>query len=318
MSRVFTCCIYKLITTSYLSYLRRKSGGWFKGKRLFQVILIALALGIGLKGRNAFSQMAEFPTPLPEWEIVLPQGSGFLTRVASRFSVGVFLYDSLKQRVRWTGAGEGEIILLSTPSWHWEWRLSWESLADDRNDIYFRVLRLFYQAFTGLRIPVGETGILTAGYQHRCSHGADNAEPGRILIRSGPKISYIEQLVRTPWEVSLHGAVEPTLIGQNADWTVNPRILLSAGLDIRGSPWILGATWGVMGITRGTKETFSVGSPLNDPRARGVVALSAGLFIPGGMGELKILFRFSQIHDSGLTSSAKPLSLFGLILAFDS
>lgn len=265
-------------------------------------------------------QMTELPIPFAPWDLRLPEQEGFLTRTASRFSVGSILYDSLGQSLRWSGSGEGEIILLSRAPFHWEWRLSMETTADDRNEIYFRVLRLYYQASTGLRIQLKENQLLLLGYQHRCSHGSDRADEGRILIRSGPKISYLTIHPFPLAELRLSGFIEPTLVGQNADFSHQERYLLGGIVEAEGKnlPLLVSLGGAVMGITRGSRDTFGFSSSYQGFRQVRTYSASVGIRFPGEKGTLTLLLRLSSIPDSGLTSMTSPLRWLGLYFLFDS
>jgi hypothetical protein len=265
------------------------------------------------------AQMTELPIPFAPWELTLPEGEGFLTRTSSRFSAGVILYDSFAQSFRWSGFGEGEIILLSVDPVHWEWRLSMETTADDRNEIYFRLLRLYYQALTGVRISLRKNHFIFLGYQHRCSHGADGAEEGRILIRSGPNLSYLSVHSHPRAEFRFSLSFEPTLLGQNADSFHQPRYLFSGRIEAEGKalPLMLSLGIGAFGITSGARETFHLLSPYYRHRTTTTLNLSLGQRFRGKDGILTILLRYSTIPDSGLNTTTSPLRWLGFYFLFD-
>lgn len=266
-----------------------------------------------------FGIMTDLPLPLPLWETSLPEEEGFLTQVHSRFSVGTIAHDSLAERLRWSGSGEGEILLLSRSRLHWEWRLSMETLADDRNEIYFRVLRLYYLASTGLRLKAGEKATLYVGYQHRCSHGSDFAEPGRILIRSGPRLSLTTQANLASWAILFNPFWEGTLIGQNADPSVQARHLLAGLMEAKPSqaPFLFGAGSGIFLLSQGTKDTFSAWGPWGRTRAFPVYHLLAGLRLSGKDGIFTLSLRWFRVLDTGLKNETTPASMLGLFFHFD-
>jgi hypothetical protein len=230
------------------------------------------------------SRQGDIPLPSPQYEEEIPEKKGFLTRVTSRFVVGTYFFDSLKARYRWEGNGEGEILLYSGEGWHWEWNLSLLTLGDDQNEIYFRLIRLYYQAFTGIKIP-GKKGIFTIGYQHRCSHGADEAVPGRILIRSSPVIRYrhnlLDKEIFSSKNLSFTVSLEPTLLGQNADPSSKPRLFSFFLLEGVTNSWKWGGGAGPLVVSHHPGETFSLFTPYKKIEWLPVYGAYLGALLPG-------------------------------------
>ena len=222
---------------------------------------------------------------------------------------------------RWHGQLWADVgILALGPSVVWRFGLSMQTVADFGNSIYFRLVRLYYDANTGLQIRAGP-GVLSVGYRHRCSHGVDGAVDGRILIRSGFDLEYALSRELGPVELRAKGAVQLTAVGQNRDRSFQPRSLLYLTGGIRWS--LIGrlALVGSAGIGlalagEGSESTFGLGTEPGEIRAVPLPSAALGIEFgrPGPAGRL--LLHYQHLMDTGNTDRAQQAHLLAVRIEF--
>lgn len=215
----------------------------------------------------------------------------------------------------WFGGAEGDVVLLSfSRTLAWRWHLNMETLADDNNDIYFRLVQVYYQTRTGISWLLGP-GVWTMAYQHRCSHGADQALSGRILIRSGINTSYHWPLRYKSLSIDLRASVDAYIIGQNADLDNQAR----GGSQLNGQVmWPIRGSWfmliglgvGAELMSAGQHVLYNLSSAGENFRLESLFGTKFALRYDAGGIKNDYGLHFSQVVDPGLTNrQAKHSSL---------
>lgn len=222
---------------------------------------------------------------------------------------------------RWHGRVMGGLALLSVGErFVLGAKLSVETVADDRNNIYFRLVRFYYEASLAGHWRFGP-GFFSLGYRHRCSHGADDAVVGRILIRSGLSLGYRAEFRFGSLRLRMFGGVDVTLVGQNTDTDFHPRFVLQTSFQLR---WAfhkrlalqLGGGLGLF-LAGNTPENqnWHIGSPFGRLQALPAPAVAAGLAVLSRV-ELQVLAHYQRIVDTGLGRSRTPADLFSIRVSF--
>jgi len=222
---------------------------------------------------------------------------------------------------RWHGQLWADVGLLALgPAVVWRIGLSMQTVADFGNSIHFRLVRLYYDANTGLQIRAGP-GVLSVGYRHHCSHGADQAVAGRILIRSGLDLDYALSKDLGPVELRAKGAVQVTAVGQNPDSSFQPRAVLYATAGIRwpliGRLALLGSAGiGMALVGEGSESTFGLGTEPGEVRAEPLPSAALGIEFgrPGPAGRL--LLHYQRLLDTGATDLAQQAHLLAVRIEF--
>jgi hypothetical protein len=222
---------------------------------------------------------------------------------------------------RWHGQLWGDVgILALGPAVVWHFGLSMQTVADFGNSIYFRLVRLYYDANTGLKIRAGP-GVLSVGYRHRCSHGADRSVAGRILIRSGFDLDYSLSRDLGPLELRAKGAVQVTVVGQNPDSSFQPRAIVYATGGIRwpivGRLALVGSAGiGLALIGEGSETVFGLGTAPGEIRAEALPAAALGIEYGRPGPAARLLLHYQRLLDTGNTDSAQQAHLLAVRIEF--
>jgi hypothetical protein len=287
---------------------------------------LVLGLGLGLaavafaSSRAARADQDDVRVPLPDADALFSEETGFLTRSTGQADLAV--YPVLGRGYhRWHGRLRGDIAI-AQPSADSLVRLglSVQTVADDRNEIAFRLVRVYYDAFTGYEHRLGP-GIAYAGYRHRCSHGADAAVAGRVLIRSGPELGYRLTHALGDFSLGLHAFGHASLIAQNADFGALPRALFAGAGEARfRTGWVsLVAAAGLGGAIVGRSNDFTVtlGERFRGLRLEPLPAAALGAFLHGERAIFRALLHYQRMLDTGIGGEADPKHLLSLQLGFD-
>lgn len=245
-------------------------------------------------------------------------GFGFLDGALAEVLLGRYLV-ATKNHV-WRGGVEGDVALLSYGDVLLHFGLNVETLADDLNDIHFRLVHVYYQALTGIKWRLG-SGILHAGVRHRCNHGADAAEMGRITIRLGFTSSYHWTWRRQFLEIDLLSGLNAYVLGQNNDFSMQPK---------GGMFFSANATWPVIGpmffttgigtnfelITVGNNWVYLIHDSINDWHIEPLFAGRIAVRFRGEKANSDWGFRFAQNLDSGLGKRSQKIGNFSFDIDF--
>lgn len=203
----------------------------------------------------------------------------------------------------WRGGASGEIVLFGIYKTLLHGGLDIETLVDDQNDIYFRLVQVYYQTKIGISWQLGP-GVWTWGLQHRCSHGADNAVLGRILIRSGIQTSYFWSIDLKPVILNMRARADIYLIGQNQDLSAQARGGFSFGgealMPLRG-PWFMVIAGGFASEIRALGKSFvyNIASYATDFKLDNLFSLKLALRYKNKNIHSDYALLFSQIGDTG-------------------
>ncbi|MFT4627360.1 MAG: hypothetical protein ACI8PZ_006044 [Myxococcota bacterium] len=217
----------------------------------------------------------------------------------------------------WHGRVEVEVGQVGFgPRAAWTGGLSMETVADDRNSIDFRLVRLFYDAHQEARFALGP-GVAHVGYRHRCSHGADDAVEDRILIRSGPAMGWVGEWTSGRWIGRAGGDLEWTLLGQNPDREFQPRGLVDTvgaiEVDLgRQVGWVTSAGLGWMLVGSGAPWWWGPTAPVGPAHWVALPAAATGPTITGRGGTLRALVHLQRLADSGVGAKAQPTTLLSV------
>ncbi len=234
-----------------------------------------------------------------------------LPATSSEVSLGVYPVDTGAPHV-WHGALRHDVGLARFGRGAWTGGLAVETVADDDNDISFRLVRLFYDAHLGAAYRWSESSVGWLSWRHQCSHGTDDVA-GRILIRSGPELGVRrEGGGATRW--SAMGVVQGTVIGQNRDDAWQPRGQVAGSgtieVPVRGSwSFVAGTGLGLMAVGTGSGELWTAGSTWGDVRVVPLPRLEAGFRTAGPTGWAKFGLAYERIEDSGIGDAADPAHL---------
>lgn len=222
---------------------------------------------------------------------------------------------------RWHGQLWADVGMLALgPHLLFRFGLSVQTVADYQNSIKFRLVRLYYDAAPGFDIRLGP-GVLSVGYRHRCSHGADVAVPGRILIRSGLDVAYRLQKELGPLQFRGELVVQATAAGQNQDTLFQPRALV---YTTGGLTWaivgrlglVASAGIGVAVAGTGDDTTFGLASPLGEAQAVPLPAAAVGLQFEGRGATARVLLHYQRLLDSGNTAVSNSPDLLAVRIEF--
>jgi len=222
---------------------------------------------------------------------------------------------------RWHGQLGADVgILALGPAVVWHFGLSMQTVADFGNSIYFRLVRLYYDANTGLKIRAGP-GVLSVGYRHRCTHGADRAVAGRILIRSGFDLDYALSHDFGPLELRARGAVQVTAVGQNPDSSFQPRAIVYATGGIRwpliGRLALLGSAGiGLALVGEGSEPVFGLATAPGEIRAEALPSAALGIEFGRPGPAARLLLHYQRLLDTGNTDSAQQAHLLAVRVEF--
>ncbi len=269
----------------------------------------------------ALASQSEVPLPLDApFERLSDPGSDGVTlvpRVDGGASLGIHPLASSPQL--WEGTGGADVTLVGIDDTAAVGGHLWvQTSADGENDIHFRLTRLYYDAGLAFDRRIGNHQAVRLGYRHRCSHGVDDV-PGRILIRSGPTLSWEAAWGETT-VIRTTAGVEATLIGQNLDFEFQPRALLNAGAGV-SRPWgegpvlIGAAAVGLFAVGTGTEEVWALGAPFGEVRMVPLPSAAVGLGTQGD-DAARLLLHVERIPDTGLGPAAQPVTLWSIRVEF--
>lgn len=247
------------------------------------------------------------------------EGPAWLT--GAHGTAGLAAYPAGDRYHRWHGRLSGDVAILRfAPDALWRMGLSMQTVADDRNDISFRLVRLYYDA-TALVEHRWGPGVLQYGYRHRCTHGADAAVEGRVLIRSGPEFGYQADVELGDVVVTGRGFVHTTLIGQNDDDGFKPRMLGAGTVQARWrfgwASWLLSAGAGAALVGTSPDWTYVLWEEWRGPwRVIPLPAAATGGVFHGRALDFRVLVHYQRILDSGFGATGAPTSLAALDLGF--
>jgi hypothetical protein len=221
---------------------------------------------------------------------------------------------------RWHGRVRGDVAIAQpTDDSLVRLGLSAQTIADDRNEIAFRLTRVFYDAFTGYEHRFGGA-VAYAGYRHRCTHGADTALAGRVLIRSGPELGYRLEHSFGAWALAAYAFGHASLIAQNDDERSMPRALLATAGELRvrqgWASFLISAGFGAGFLSRADDWTATIGEPWRDVRITPLPAAALGAVLHGERADFRILAHYQRILDTGIGERTDPMQLASLQLGF--
>ncbi|HXW53917.1 MAG TPA: hypothetical protein VEL47_07420 [Myxococcota bacterium] len=243
-------------------------------------------------------------------------GLGYLSGASAEVRLGRYLVG--EENFGWRGGVGGDVSLLSFgEKLVWHMGLNMETLADDQNDINFRLVQVYYQALTGVKWRLDD-GVLYFGYRHRCSHGTDNAEVGRITIRSGLTTSYQWTLNRGRFRLDLKPGINVYLLGQNHDKAAQPKggafVSAQALWPIRGPVFaVMGAGLNLELVGSSQRAVYAISDGWNSLRLEPLFASRVAIRLDNQKLKCDFALHFAQNLDSGI----KPLARRTSNLSFD-
>lgn len=225
----------------------------------------------------------------------------FLPSAQAQLRLGRYIGSD--DRHGWRGGVEGEITLLGIYKSLLHWGLNMETLVDDSNDIYFRLVQVYYQTSVGVSWPLGP-GVWTWGWQHRCSHGADSAVLSRILIRSGLQTSYFYSVNFNPVSLNVRAGADLHVIGQNDDTSSQARggfSLVAEAIMALGGPWYMLVAGGFASEIRasGKSSVYNLASSAKDFNLDNLFSMRLALRFKNKNLNNDYALLFSQIGDTG-------------------
>ncbi len=247
------------------------------------------------------------------------RGIGFFRGATSEVRLGRYLVGSDYQR--WQGGVEGDVSLVNYGDlWLWHMGLNMETLADDNNEINFRLVQVYYQALTGVRAPLGP-GVLHVGYRHRCSHGTDRATNSRITIRSGLTASYHWLLRFRSLQFDIKPGANVYLLGQNSDIDSQPRAaaFLSTNMVVPiSAPFALvigaGIDWEL--VTVSNKFLYLIGDRFSHWHLEPLLAARLASRVEQDVVKADFGLQFSQNLDLSIGEKAHKVSALSLAVDF--
>ena len=268
---------------------------------------------------RALANQDDVSVPVASPDLLLTDQTGWLTATAGAADLAVYPEQGTGHH-RWHGRVRGDVAI-AQPTIDSVVRLglSVQTVADDRNDIYFRLTRVYYDAFTAYERRFG-IGVAYAGYRHRCSHGADAAVDGRVLIRSGPEIGYRLEYVIDAFTIAGHAFAHTSLIAQNPDERAMPRALFGAAGEVRWRTdwvsWLIGAGLGTAVVGSWDDYTASLTDEWRELYIEPLPAATLGAVLHGERADFRVLAHYQRILDSGFGERADPTHVFSLQLGF--
>jgi hypothetical protein len=284
----------------------------------FGIVAIVTALML-LDAAHVRASQDDVPVPLAPAAALFSEQRGFLTETDGQMDIAVYPFQGSGYH-RWHGRVRGDVAIAQpTADSLVRLGLSAQTIADDRNEIAFRLTRVFYDAFTGYEHRFG-AAVAYAGYRHRCTHGADTAIDGRVLIRSGPELGYRLEHSFGAWALSAHAFGHVSLIAQNDDERSMPRALLATAGELRvrqgWASFLVSAGLGAGLVSRAEDWTATVGEPWRDVRVAPLPAAALGAVLHGERADFRILAHYQRILDTGIGDRTDPAQLVSLQLGF--
>ena len=139
---------------------------------------------------SASANQDDVPVVLDAPDALFLDEAGTTWLAQSKSSADIAVYPDGSRYHTWHGrlAGDISIVQIGRDALV-RMGLAMQTVADHRNEISFRLVRLYYEATQLVEHRWGP-GVLHYGVRHRCNHGADAAVAGPVLIRSGPELGY--------------------------------------------------------------------------------------------------------------------------------
>ena len=283
-----------------------------------RILGTAVALWL-LAPASARANQDDVPVPLAPAAALFSDARGFLTATDGQMDIAVYPFQGSGHH-RWHGRVRGDVAIAQpTDDSLVRLGLAAQTIADDRNEIAFRLTRVFYDAFTGYEHRLG-TAVAYAGYRHRCTHGADAAVEGRVLIRSGPELGYRLESSFGAWTLAGYAFGHASLIAQNDDARSMPRALLATAGELRvrdgWASFLLSAGFGAAFVTRADDWTATMTEPWRDVRVMPLPAAALGAVLHGERADFRIHAHYQRILDTGIGERSDPMHLMSLQLAF--
>lgn len=267
-----------------------------------------------------------------------PNQTGFLTDFTFRGGFGRYFVSPNKETWQFKSYGDMSVVSFGENGL-WRVGIGLEGIADDDNNIGFRIAQSLYEFFTAVEWRLGP-GVIYGGYRHRCKHGIDNTDT-RIVMRSGPELGY--NLLRDfgPFRLIWNNQLDVFITGQNKDTTSLARGFLGSAAQVEYAVpgnWIklfASAGLGLMLLSdtkRQDTEGFeSSGNCVNKfGNGCGAYSLStpgrlyvdwtpAGAFgvqFLGSVGDLRVYTSVHRNTDNGFTQEVRPNTVASLNFEF--
>jgi len=216
----------------------------------------------------------------------------------------------------------GNVALLSFgPDMVLHMGLSIETVSDYGNDINFRLVRLYYEWLTGVDFRLGP-GVMSIGVRHRCSHGADAAVEGRILIRTGLEVAYA--LEGTVGALGLGARVSASgiVVGQNPDHAFQPRALLNGSGQLSyplgaATDWFVAGGLAIALVGDGDSLVYTVADGSSRADVSLAPAAATGVSYRSQALESRVLIHYQRLFDSGFTMTSLPADIVSLRVEFE-
>lgn len=281
-----------------------------------RISVFMLALSLAARAR---ATQDDVWIPVASPAVLFTETTGWLTASAGAADLALYPHQGSGYH-RWHGRLRGDVTI-AQPTLDSLVRLglSVQTVADDRNDISFRLTRVYYDALTAYEHRLG-LGVAYAGYRHRCSHGADTAVDGRILIRSGPELGYRLEYALDPLTIVGHVYAHTSLIAQNPDERAIPRAMFGAAAELRWRTtwvsWLVAAGFGAAIVGSWGDYTASLTDTWRDLYVEPLPAAALGAILHGERLDFRVLAHYQRILDSGFGEQADPIRLFSIQLGF--
>lgn len=248
----------------------------------------------------------------PLEQFAVGDGVRFFNQALAEVRLGPYLKAS--ENHFWRGGAMGDVSLVQVNQLLWHMGLAMETLADDQNDISFRLVQVYYQALTGLAWNLG-SGALQVGYRHRCSHGADHAVSSRITIKSGLITSYHWVTKLKQVDLNVEPGINWYMVGQNSDHDNQPKgnafLALKAQWPLRDPLHLVMASGISLEIVgQGYNTLYGPFDALNNLRVEPLFSGRLALRVQQKAMKSDFALHFSQNIDSALTKrTTKSTSL---------
>lgn len=235
-------------------------------------------------------------------------GLGFLSGATAEARLGRYLIGSYHHG--WRGGLEGDVALVNFGQRGiFNIGLNMETLADDHNDIHFRLVHVYYQASTGIKWHLGP-GVWQASYRHRCSHGADTANYNRITIRSGINTSYHWVWERPFLKIDVKPGLNLYVLGQNADLNTQPKggsfLTVNTTWPIAAPLFIslaAGINWEI--VSAGYQSLYFLTNKTANWHVEPLMAARLAIRLQRGPIKSNFALHFAQNLDSGIGTLAQ-------------
>ena len=206
----------------------------------------------------------------------------------------------------------GDVALLTSgDELVWHASLAAETVADDENEIDFRLVRLFYEFRIAVDYRLGP-GVFWVALNHRCGHGTDGALPGRILIRSSIESGYRVALRWDLFEAAFMAYGHGIILGQNTDLQSQIRGLFAGAaqftVNLPVDFSVVGAAGlGVALVGAGPEDIYLISDQAPGLGGELLPTAALGVAYQGIGASLGVMLHYQRIADTGLTDSTQPM-----------